>query len=470
MTMRIRFGLVFIVLTMLCISAPGQEGTRDVASLIEDLKDENSSIRASAAESLGSLRASESITPLIEAFKDENASVRVEAIYALANIGEPAVSPLIQALTDTDRYVRQEAAKALGKINDTRAVDPLIQSLWDEDYFVRSNAAESLGNLGDTRAIEPLILTLTDDDEYKYVRGDAAWALGKLKDTRAIGPLILALEDEDGHVRGNAALALGTLNDTRAAGPLIEALKDEDEYVRRWAAWALGKIKDTSAIEPLESALNDEDEEVRTYAAESLGELNDTKAKEVQSHPGFVSSANLAEAQSPQSEPVNTVGAVSLSDMNEMLLYENAQYGFEMSHPTNWIVQEPDANDQGIVVGFLVPGEDVNNPATYLLVQIEKLPSGQKITMDLYSQAVRRNLEAAMPDLKISTEDDISIGGQPGHAIVYNLASQDTTFRVLKAWTLRGEKAYVFTYNAPDDRYDEFARDISKIIGSLNAA
>jgi tetratricopeptide (TPR) repeat protein len=194
------------------------------------------------------------------------------------------------------------------------------------------------------------------------------------------------------------------------------------------------------------------------------------KSNESQSHPGPVSSANSAEPQSPQSEPLNTVGAVSLSDMTKMQLYENAQYGFGMSHPTNWIVQEPDANDQGIVVGFLAPGEDVNNPATYLFVQIEKLPSGQKITLDQYGQAVQKNLKAAMSDLKILTEGDISIGGQPGHAIVYNLASQDVTFRVLKAWTLRGEKAYVFTYNAPDDRYDEFAGDISKIIGSLNAA
>jgi tetratricopeptide (TPR) repeat protein len=154
--------------------------------------------------------------------------------------------------------------------------------------------------------------------------------------------------------------------------------------------------------------------------------------------------------------------------MNEMQLYENAQYSFGMSHPTNWIAQESDPNDQGIVVGFLAPGEDVNSPATYLFVQIEKLPSGKKITLEQYGQAVQKNLNAAMPDLKILTEGDISIGGQPGHAIVYNLASQDGTFRVLKAWTLRGERAYAFTYNSPDDRYDEFAGDISKMIGSMN--
>jgi tetratricopeptide (TPR) repeat protein len=198
-------------------------------------------------------------------------------------------------------------------------------------------------------------------------------------------------------------------------------------------------------------------------------EVSDRSEKD-QSGPDAVSTEDSNNIQSPQSEPKSMAGALRLSDMNEMQLYENAQYGFELSYPANWIVQEPDANDQGIVVGFLAPGEDVNNPATYLFVQIEKLPSGQKITLEQYGQAVQRNLKAAMPDLKVLTESDISIGGQPGHAIVYELASQDATFRVLKAWTLRGENAYAFTYNAPNDRYNKFAGDISKMIGSLNGA
>lgn len=168
--------------------------------------------------------------------------------------------------------------------------------------------------------------------------------------------------------------------------------------------------------------------------------------------------------------PLDTSGALRLSDMNEMQLYENAQWGFTMSYPMNWISMEPDENDQGIVVGFLAPGEDVNNPLVYLLVQIEPLPSGQNITLEQYSQAVKGNLKAAIPDLKILTESSISVSGHPGHAIVYPLVSDDATFRVLKAWTLRGENAYVFTYNAPYDRYDEFAGDVSKIINSLNVA
>jgi len=170
-----------------------------------------------------------------------------------------------------------------------------------------------------------------------------------------------------------------------------------------------------------------------------------------------------------ESEPLNTSGALSLSNLQEMQLYENAQYGLELSYPANWIVQEPAPNDMGIIVGFLAPGEDVNNPMVYLLLQNEELPAGQEVTLEQYSQAALRNLRVAMPDLEILTENNITIGELPGYAIVYNLESEDMRFRVLKAWMVIGEDAYVFTYNAPDELYDQFAADAADIIDSFKA-
>ena len=170
-----------------------------------------------------------------------------------------------------------------------------------------------------------------------------------------------------------------------------------------------------------------------------------------------------------QGEPLNNSGALSLSDMNEMLLYESPQYGIDLSYPADWIAQEPDINDAGIIVGFLAPGEDIDNPAIYLLVQNEKLPTGQDITLEQYGQAAMRTLEEAMPDLNILTESDITIGEIPGHGVVYSLNSQNMTFTVLKAWTVIGEDAYIFTYSAPDEFYELFAGDVSDMIDSFDA-
>jgi len=67
-----------------------------------------------------------------------------------------------------------------------------------------------------------------------------------------------------------------------------------------------------------------------------------------------------------ESPPIDVGGAVNLSDLRAMALYENLAYGVNISYPEEWIAQEPDPNDLGIVVGFLAPGEDPNNPQDYL--------------------------------------------------------------------------------------------------------
>jgi HEAT repeat protein len=72
---------------------------------------------------------------------------------------------LIQALRDDNGSVRESAAKTLGNINDTRAVEPLIQVLSDNDSVVRDYAAQALGDLGDTMAVKPLIQALKDVDQ-----------------------------------------------------------------------------------------------------------------------------------------------------------------------------------------------------------------------------------------------------------------------------------------------------------------
>jgi len=173
-------------------------------------------------------------------------------------------------------------------------------------------------------------------------------------------------------------------------------------------------------------------------------------------------------ANDSQNEPLNTSGAVGLSDQKEMVLYKNAENNFRVSYPSEWIAQEAGANDLGLVAGFLAPGEDMNSSSIYITLQIEALPEGMNLTLAQYSKAALSNLLEALPELQILAESDIPMGEQPGHAVVYNLMSDGAEYKVLRAWTVQGDAAYIFTYNAPVDRYDEFAKDASTIIRSLS--
>jgi len=168
-----------------------------------------------------------------------------------------------------------------------------------------------------------------------------------------------------------------------------------------------------------------------------------------------------------QDEPVDTTGAVGLADMNELYQYENSEYDFSVTYPSSWMAEDADENDMGIVAGFLAPGDDMDNPSTYVTMQVEALPAGMNLTLEQYGQAALSSLKEALPDLQILEESDIAIGQKVGHAIVYDLNSDGMDFKVLKAWMVEGDEAYIMTYNAPADQYDEFAKDASTIIGSL---
>jgi HEAT repeat protein len=209
MAVKRLFVCILLVLALLCISAPGNEQARGVEVLIKDLNDENSTVRALAAESLGDYNDSNVIDPLIQAFEDRDPNVQLKASSALVKIGKPTVYPLIHALKYKTNIVREIAASTLGKIDDSSVVDQLTLSLDDSDSNVREEAAYSLGELKDPRAVEPLIKSLKDKD--CSVRAEAAWALGEIGDPTAIEPLVQASSDEACWVQSSVSRALGKL-------------------------------------------------------------------------------------------------------------------------------------------------------------------------------------------------------------------------------------------------------------------
>ncbi len=150
--------------------------------------------------------------------------------------------PLIQLLADQESKVRAAAAQALGQWGDIRAVESLLVAIQDADVEVRREVVATLSYPKDDRALEPLLNAfLTDDD--MQVRAYAAEGLGRhQEDNRAVNTLIQALQDQQSHVRKQAAELLSCLKDERATDALIQALQDSDQEVREWAIEALWQL------------------------------------------------------------------------------------------------------------------------------------------------------------------------------------------------------------------------------------
>jgi len=168
-----------------------------------------------------------------------------------------------------------------------------------------------------------------------------------------------------------------------------------------------------------------------------------------------------------QDESVDTSGALTISDMKELQQYQNAQYGFVMTYPSGWTAQEPDENDLGMVVGFLAPDEDIDNPLDYVTVQIEPLPAGQRITLEQYTQAVLSNLKSSYPDFRSLAEGDMVLSDQPAHVLAYSASIDQTPYQVLVAYAIADDKAYIVTYYALAERYAQYEDAAKEMINSF---
>ncbi|KAG0039310.1 hypothetical protein BGZ83_002840, partial [Gryganskiella cystojenkinii] len=194
-------------------------------------------------------------------------TILVKTLGARSSLSESAIQYLVGSLKDEDVSIRLSAASALGDQSSIpeSAVQSLIASLKDDDGSVRFSAASALENQSSMpeSVIQSLIAALKDDDG--YVRSSAASALENQLSLpeSAVQFLIAALMDHDHRVRRSVASALGNQSSLpeSAVQSLIAALKDNDFGVRRSVASALEKQSSLpeSAVQFLIAALKDTD-------------------------------------------------------------------------------------------------------------------------------------------------------------------------------------------------------------------
>ena len=206
-----------------------------MCALQDELNDDNEAARLNAVYALGNI-GEPAIPTLIEALRKEskvawNRNIdrgdftnpsQLDSIYGLAAMGEPAVPALTEVLEDdANWWARAGAAAALGCMGEPAhdAVPALTEALKDNSEWVRRNAADTLGNIGPSaRSAVPALIEALGDN-----RPVSRWSLS------------------DAPLRENAMIALTKMGKLpQSVIPVVEeALQDENQYIRSWAAIAL---------------------------------------------------------------------------------------------------------------------------------------------------------------------------------------------------------------------------------------
>ncbi|MBN1368100.1 MAG: HEAT repeat domain-containing protein [Dehalococcoidales bacterium] len=93
---------------------------------------------------------------------------------------QQAPSELLNKLKNKDSNVRRSAAETIGIMGDNKAVDYLIVLLKDDNRFVRQETVRALGKIGGAMALETLTQALFEEKD-EFVKDFIKKAVEKLQ-------------------------------------------------------------------------------------------------------------------------------------------------------------------------------------------------------------------------------------------------------------------------------------------------
>ena len=213
--------------------------------------------RRDAVMRLGAMRLPAASRAVLPALNDASAMVRATAAKSILSLGaEESVSSLLPLLNDKDEFVRREVAYALGLTRSTAATSALSERLLnDKEDGVRAAAAVALGQIADEAAVVALVGTLAPElsapakkkrkrEENVFVLRAAAAALGQIGSRAGTAALISVLSNEKlpSDVRRESARSLGLIGDQTAVPALRAASTAADPYLASIASEALKKL------------------------------------------------------------------------------------------------------------------------------------------------------------------------------------------------------------------------------------
>ncbi|NMG18444.1 serine/threonine-protein kinase [Brasilonema bromeliae] len=145
------------------------------------------------------------------------------------------------------------------------------------------------------------------------------------------------------------------------------------------------------------------------------------------------------------------------------LQYENSNFGIKIKYPQSWQRQDINNPVTKEVVAFVSPQQsDVDKFKEKVIISVEEF-SG---TLDEFSKSSVQEIKKNTPDANVSTSET-SFANKLGKELVFPGKTGENSLQNLQVFTLKGDKAYVITYTAEKDNYDEFLKTVEKMIKSF---
>jgi eukaryotic-like serine/threonine-protein kinase len=148
-----------------------------------------------------------------------------------------------------------------------------------------------------------------------------------------------------------------------------------------------------------------------------------------------------------------------------LVAYDNSTYGIKLQYPYNWIKEENGTRQdtQTDVVTFSPPA--INSNAS-LDISIDDISDEKGIALSQYANdSISAMKQSGFKLLALTTNNVLS--GLPAYKSIYTYADQNTVFKGMEIGAIKGNKAYILTYEAGMNEYDKYLPIIQGLANSF---
>ena len=149
------------------------------------------------------------------------------------------------------------------------------------------------------------------------------------------------------------------------------------------------------------------------------------------------------------------------------LPYVNSTYGIKLQYPSSWDREENGTiQDTEIdVVTFYPPA--VNSNAS-LDISIDSISDENGIALAQYASSGVSDLKQSLKNFKlVGLSTNSVLAGLPAYKSIYTYADQNAIFKDMEIGAIRGDKAYILTYEAGVNEYDKYLAITQELINSF---
>ncbi len=149
---------------------------------------------------------------------------------------------------------------------------------------------------------------------------------------------------------------------------------------------------------------------------------------------------------------------------SRFLSYQDPVYGIKIQYPKEWTVHEK-AEGVGVVAFRSPPKGSMDVFQENLNIVVQDL-GGRSIPLMQFNEMAINQLRQMYSNVEILESGPMILSGKAGHKVEY-IVRAELRLKILQVWTIKNYKAYIMTFSADADHYQDYSATAWDMINSF---